>query len=120
MKVQSIIQRTLDKSICSGCDHYVVGPHACPGGAQLEYDIVLVSVPFENKAKIIKTIREITHFNMSLDEVLNLVDRICFLPSSHPQRKIPSGILFREGVSKKEACDIALHLENAGATVELI
>lgn len=119
MKVQSIIQRTLDKSICSGCDHYVVGPHACPGGAQLEYDIVLVSVPFENKAKLIKTIREITNYTMSLDEVSKFVEPISFFNLPHPQRKIPAGIIFKKNISKQEACDIALRLENTGAIVEL-
>ncbi len=108
MKVQYIIQRTLDRSICSGCDIQIGSQaHACPGGAQKEYDI-LVSIPYENKVDVIKAIRKITCFEMSLEDIQKFV-----------YSAITSSVVWRKAVHKEEACRIATQLEKVGAVIDL-
>lgn len=114
-KAQDIIQKTG----CSGCGSTHPGPHACPGGLQYEFDIVLMSIPFEKKWTVIKVIREIVGFKMTLEEAQKLVEPISQFVSAHPQRAATPGVTFQKAISKKEACDIALRLEAAGAVVEL-
>ncbi len=117
MNVQTIIQETV--GACSGCGSRGSGPHACPGGLQYEFDIVLMKVPVDNKVAVIKAIREITEFKMSLEEIQTLIEPISRFVPAHPQRAATPGVTFQKAISRKAACDIALRLEKAGAVVEL-
>lgn len=117
-KVNDIVKRTKNRNVCSGCDRELTGPHACPGGAKIDYNIVLISIPPEKKMAVIKTIRGIVSFEMSLSEIQKFVESVLYIPA-HPQRKAAPGIPFKRDVLKEEACNIAQLLETAGAIVEL-
>ena len=78
------------------------GAGAAAEEEQTEFDVVLVSIG-DKKVNVIKAVRAIT--SLGLKEAKGLVDGA------------PSPI--REGVSKQEAEEAKVKLEEAGATVEL-